>query len=145
MNESNPNKRSRFTIVIAVIAAVAIPAVLTVLFWRTTPTVGGWGEKKPQATGPTAKEDAVEISQGASLYERHCQSCHGSSLEGGRLGPPLRKSHWNMATDAALLASVIGEGRGKMMPGFENRLTVEQIEELVRFLQRENGIHTTGE
>jgi mono/diheme cytochrome c family protein len=140
VTEAKSSHRSRFTIAIAVVAAVVIPAVLTVLFWRTTPTVGGWSDPKPPAAKPSPKEVAAEITQGAGLYKLHCRSCHGASLEGGRLGPPLRKSHWNMATDAALLTKVIGEGRGKLMPGFNSRLTAEQIEELARFLQRENGI-----
>jgi len=139
MTRSGSGGKTRPAFLLGLAASVAIPALLAVLFWRTTPTVGGWGEVLPRGTPPAAAGDAP-LRTGARLYEIHCGNCHGAALEGSGLGPALRKSHWSLASDPDLLAAVIREGRGANMPAFDGRLTPEQIGELVRFLQLENGI-----
>jgi mono/diheme cytochrome c family protein len=53
--------------------------------------------------GPKTQWDGVytdaQAKRGAALYTQHCEPCHGSSLEGSDLAPPLTggpfDSHWN--------------------------------------------------
>jgi len=148
--ESNPVERPARRRWIAIAVAVLVPTALTVAFWRTTPTVGGWGKGTTQEE--TARASAVDYSQNGrmplgaaatdpkSLYLRNCASCHGADLEGGRIGPALKTPKWPYGKDRDLLVKVIHQGRGLSMPGFEGRLNNQQIESLTVWLQEQNGV-----
>lgn len=139
-----PNRR-----LLALAAAVVVPAALAVLFWSTTPTVGGWGK---YAAGPAqsgrggvdyTQNGRIPVSASSSdpkdLYAANCATCHGADLKGGRIGPALVRPGWPYAQDRDLLVKVIHEGRGLTMPGFDGRLSNRQIEALADFLQKKNS------
>ena len=131
----------------AVAAAVIIPAVLVVLFWRTTPTVGGWGK---YAAGPAQSGmGGVDYSQNGRipvdaksddpkiLFANNCASCHGADMK-GRVGPALVRPGWPYAQNRDLLVKIIHEGRGLTMPGFDGRLSNRQIAALADYLEQQN-------
>ena len=135
--------------ILGIMAAVVIPTVLTFLFWRTTPTVGGWGTGTGLAGAPSS---SVAYSQNgripagqtdvppAALFQQSCARCHGADLAGTDKVPALRQSHWPYAQNRDFLIKVIHQGRGLTMPGFEGKLSNQQIESLADYLQKENGV-----
>ena len=135
--------------ILGLAVAVVIPAVLTFLFWRTTPTVGGWGTGTGLAGAPSSSVDYSQngrIPAGqadvppAALFQQNCARCHGADLGGTDKAPALRQSHWPYAQNRDLLVKVIHQGRGLTMPGFEGKLSNQQIESLADYLQKENGV-----
>lgn len=134
---------------IAIVVAIVLPAALAVTFWRTTPTVGGWGKYSPPEA---SKGSAVDYSQNGrlpvgaaasdpkSIYLQNCAACHGANLEGGRIGPALKQASWPYRGNRDLLVKVIHQGRGLNMPGFDGRLNNQQIDALADWLQEQNGV-----
>ncbi len=78
--------------------------------------------------------DRLEGTHGEELYRVACAQCHGADLTGG-LGPPIGAgSNADIGLSDEQVASVIEVGPGAM-PGFDRRLTEEQIESLVKYLR----------
>jgi cytochrome c551 len=133
---------------LAIGAAAVIPAALAILFWRTTPTVGGWGR---YAAGPASggqggvdytQNGRIPVDAGSTdpkvLYGNNCASCHGSDLK-GKIGPALVRPGWPYAQNRDLLIKVIHEGRGLTMPGFDGRLSNQQIQRIADYIEQQNG------
>jgi len=78
----------------------------------------------------TNEETANLVDEGAILYARTCQYCHGGSGEGGHNGFALIDS--NLSTTSAM-ASVIINGRNQM-PAFGQILDAEEIRALANFV-----------
>jgi mono/diheme cytochrome c family protein len=148
MAEENRPGTSKVGKIAAIAAAVLIPAVLTYLFWRTTPAVGGWAPEPGAVQAPARPPDLAkgpgsqqQPEQPPELLARqHCAVCHGANLEGTAKAPALRRSHWPYAQNRGLLIQIIHQGRGLTMPGFEGKLSNQQIESLADYLQKANGI-----
>jgi|GEM_PF-1421410 len=99
------------------------PLVLGTLLWCafSSPL---WAEEAANGAGPAIQVGSAD--QGASLYKRHCLSCHGTDLR-GKIGPDLSKAGARYSADQ--LRAVIGKGRGAM-PGFAKQLSSEEIRAL---------------
>jgi mono/diheme cytochrome c family protein len=80
------------------------------------------------------------VAKGKNLFEQHCQQCHGYWGEGnGVVGLSLDKRPANLLRIAGKKAEgefawKIAEGRGDM-PGFRNKLSDEDIWNIVNFVQ----------
>jgi mono/diheme cytochrome c family protein len=80
------------------------------------------------------------VTKGKKLFEQHCQQCHGYWGEGnGVVGLSLDKRPANLLRIAGKKAEgefawKIAEGRGEM-PGFRNKLSAEEIWNIVNFVQ----------
>jgi mono/diheme cytochrome c family protein len=97
---------------------VAGAAVLTVvLMFTVSPTVAG--------VGPP------DADRGAELFQANCAGCHGAGGEGG-IGPALAGglSRFGSIEDVASFVSTGVPGR---MPGFETRLSPDEINAVVEF------------
>jgi cytochrome c6 len=76
---------------------------------------------------------------GADLYKSKCASCHGADGKGDTaMGKNLKLKDLGSAdvqkqTDADL-TTVIAKGK-KPMPGYEGKLTNEQIQDVVKFVR----------
>jgi mono/diheme cytochrome c family protein len=76
---------------------------------------------------------------GADLFKAKCAMCHGADAKGEtpmgkRLGiKDLGSADVQKQSDADLTAA-ISKGKGKM-PGYEGKLTGDQIQELVKFIR----------
>ena len=78
--------------------------------------------------GLTAQSALASDIDGAKLFNGKCKMCH--KIDGKKMGPGLKQ----MTTDAAALKTTITDGR-KMMPTYGKKLSGEQIDALVAFIQ----------
>lgn len=83
-----------------------------------------------------------ESSEGQRLYAAHCVQCHGASLGGTDIAPPLAgdyfRSQWGSAP--------IGELRSKialtMPPDVPGTLSASQYDAILKFILHQNGQKT---
>ena len=94
------------------------------------------------AASPTATPD--QFAQARLIYAQGCQICHGPRGEGGlveREGqrplrvPSYKEGHALTHTDAEYVRQITNGGDG--MPAFGDKLTPEQINQLVNFIRAE--------
>lgn len=71
---------------------------------------------------------ASDMPDGAKIFSQKCKMCH--ALDRKKMGPSLN----SMSANAEVLHAVITDGR-KRMPKFGKKLSVEQIDALVEFIQ----------
>jgi cytochrome c6 len=87
----------------------------------------------------TFSTSVLAADSGADLYKAKCAMCHGpdgkgETAMGKRLGiKDLASADVQKQSDADL-NTVITKGKGKM-PGYEGKLTGDQIQELVKFIR----------
>lgn len=78
--------------------------------------------------------DPFEGKSGEDLYRQACAQCHSGDLSGGT-GPAIGTgTNADVELSDAQIFGVIEVGPGSM-PGFEDRLTSEQIQSLVDYLR----------
>ena len=85
------------------------------------------------ACGGSNQEAPAEQASGEVLYQDNCAGCHGANRNGGR-GPAMLPD--NLNENASVYVEVITNGKGGM-PSFEGKLSAEEIETLVSFIQSE--------
>ena len=101
----------------------------------STPTAAG----SPAPAAPTAPIDPLATAR--ANYAKHCEPCHGPTGEGGLVKvenkqikvASLKAEHAIKHTDDQL-AKVITGGE-EAMPAFKDKLTPEEITEMVRFIR----------
>jgi len=78
------------------------------------------------------------------LFAKNCQKCHGSTGTGGPVKledgtklkvPSLREGHALRHPDSDYVKQINKGGDG--MPAFKDKLTTQQIDELIRFIRHE--------
>ena len=100
--------------------------------------VAAVGCQKPSSSKPLAELTRQEAS-GQQVFVSQCSGCHYANSEDGMNGPGLeglfRKPYLPSGTAAKdpRVASVIVHGRG-MMPPFGNRLTEQELADLMAYL-----------
>jgi cbb3-type cytochrome c oxidase subunit III len=78
---------------------------------------------------------------GEQLYVDHCADCHGLDGRGNtarEMGQPyadLTDDVWKFGGDDTSIANAIREGSFDLMPGFQQQLNDQQIQELVAYLR----------
>jgi len=85
---------------------------------------------RPQDS-PTTR-DRGDLDQGASLYARHCATCHGPGARGGDLGTCLVEKP--VLLRPAEYDDVVRKGR-RRMPGFAAALPPDQDREILAWLR----------
>ena len=88
---------------------------------------GGDSTDSSDSTAPPAAGSAAEI------YSLNCARCHGAELEGG-FGPSLDAGSRVAELEDAELIETITAGRNSM-PGWGDKLSPEQITDLVAFVR----------
>ncbi len=92
--------------------------------------------------GASSTPDPFANARG--YYAKDCQTCHGANGEGGPVKledgtrlkvPSLREGHALRHPDSDFVKQITKGGDG--MPAFENKLTPDQINELIRFIRHE--------
>jgi len=102
-----------------------LPALAFVVIASTASVAGCAADGPPTPTDPV-------LATGQQVYDRNCASCHGRS-GGGGVGPALgniEKTYPNVDAHTAIVAKGV---RGTNMPAFEDRLTPEEIDAVVRY------------
>ncbi|MEX0796612.1 MAG: c-type cytochrome [Acidimicrobiia bacterium] len=100
-------------------ALVALAALATgVLLVTVSPTI--------------AEVDIPDLSAGAELFASNCSACHGPEGQGG-LGPALAEGLENFEA-VEDVARFVSNGVPGRMPGFETRLTPDQVNAVAQFV-----------
>ena len=99
------------------VAAVALASCALVLA-TSTPVPAAEGTAHGLFAGDrSAQFTADAAARGRTAYARSCLSCHGATLEGTQVGPPLTgevfESHWREHSRAAFAQKI----RTTMPPG----------------------------
>lgn len=82
----------------------------------------------------------VAVLNGSEIYKTNCSECHGATGEGAEKGIPLTSGHALDHSEADFLKTV-SDGKGKKkdneMPAFRDKLTPEQIKEVVSYVRND--------
>ena len=98
---------------------VAVATLVTVVLLLTvSPTV--------------AEVNVPDVSDGADLFASNCSACHGSAGEGG-LGPALAGGLESFEA-VEEVARFVSNGVPGRMPGFETRMTPDQVNAVAQFV-----------
>ena len=89
-------------------------------------------------SGSLAKRSTTKTAAattGKEVFTANCARCHGPDGEGG-VGPRLAGTVVQEYPDIEDQAAVVRDGRGSM-PSFANRLTPEQIQDVVAYTRKD--------
>lgn len=100
-------------------------------------------QTQTSASPATAAATADPVAEAHVDFQENCQNCHGENgqggpveIEGRRLKVPnLREGHALHHTDEEFVKQ-ISEGDDEMPP-FKDKLSAEEINELVRYIRKE--------
>lgn len=105
--------------------------------WLAAQRRGSAGGEAPAAPNPYAR-NAWAVSEGKRLFtQMNCTGCHASG--GGDIGPALADAAWIYGGRSGDVFVSIVEGRPNGMPGYGGRLTVQQVWQLVSYVQSMSG------
>lgn len=78
---------------------------------------------------------AADPRNGASLYKKHCDSCHGAQGRGGNMPgvPNFSRGEGLIQSDAALV-KLLEEGRG-IKPAYRGLMTTREMLDVVAYLR----------
>jgi mono/diheme cytochrome c family protein len=97
----------------------------------------------PKATATASATPADELASAHATFKQVCAACHQDGGEGGTVKiegkplkvPSLKEGHALKHTDEEFAKQISKGGDG--MPPFKDKLTPEQINNLVRFIRRD--------
>lgn len=90
--------------------------------------------KGPRYTPPPGAQGAGDEKRGATLFEKNCQSCHGTTTARGN-ALTLFNAELLTAASTPFLRYAIKHGRPPTpMPAFEGKLTDQEIDDVVAYL-----------
>lgn len=93
---------------------------------------------------PSATATVDPFAETRAIFARECESCHGAEGKGGRVKledgktlrvPSLREGHALRHPDSDFRKQMMEGGDG--MPAFKDKLSPQQIDELIRFVRQE--------
>jgi mono/diheme cytochrome c family protein len=131
-----------------VAAALALFAVACSDSTSTNQTVNTAGTQPSPAASPKAiatpsATPADELASARTTFTQVCSACHQDSGEGGTVKiegkplkvPSLKEGHALKHTDEEFAKQISKGGEG--MPAFKDKLTPDQINNLVRLIRRD--------
>lgn len=86
------------------------------------------------------KTGEVAVINGAEIFKTSCSECHGEKGEGAKKGISLITGHALDHSEADFLKTVTNgksEGKEHKMPAFKDKLSAEQIAEVVKYVRTE--------
>lgn len=88
-----------------------------------------------------SKNGMDENDPGYSIFEKNCASCHGTDAKGGRQfgAPNLTDAIWLYGGDRATIYETVYNGRGGIMPNWNERLDKQTIRELAVYVHSLGG------
>jgi mono/diheme cytochrome c family protein len=97
----------------------------------------------PKPTATASPTPADELASASKEFSQFCSACHQDHGEGGTVKiegkplkvPSLKEGHALKHTDEEFAKQISKGGEG--MPPFKDKLTPEQINNLVRFIRRD--------
>ena len=129
-------------------AALFAVACATATNTGTTTGTGNASGANSAAAGPPAPpaSPGAAASSARATYDAACVKCHKENGEGGVAEldegtkitvPSFKEDHSIEHTDADFVRKITNGDKEEGMPAFKDRLTPEQINELVRFIRSE--------
>ncbi|HEX8890673.1 MAG TPA: cytochrome c [Pyrinomonadaceae bacterium] len=139
-------KTVKIIIVALALALFAIACGESTSTNQTAANSGNSGTQPTPAASPKATASATpadELAAAKDTYMKTCAACHQDSGEGGTVKiegkplkvPSLKEGHALKHSDEDLAKQISKGGDG--MPPFKDKLTPEQINNLVRFIHRD--------
>lgn len=126
-----------------VLTGIAIAFVSIACTETATPTNTSTARSaaSPAAPAPTTSSDPLAAAR--ANYAKNCEACHGPEGVGGLVKvqdkqikvASLKAEHALKHSDD-LLAKIITDGE-EAMPGFKDKLTEAEIQDLVKFIRKE--------
>ncbi|MFN2532577.1 MAG: cytochrome c, partial [Pyrinomonadaceae bacterium] len=99
--------------------------------------------KTETPTANPAEEQAYSVSEGKLLFTQYnCVGCHFNG--GGGIGPPLMDEKWIYGSQPANVYATIVEGRPNGMPSFKDKVTPQQVWQLVSYVRSLSGLTPKG-
>ena len=92
------------------------------------------GQAKPTRSVWTGVYTAEQAKRGEGLYGEHCGSCHGTTLEGGEMAPPLTGGAFNSNWNGLSLGDLSERIRISMPQSNPGSLNRQQCADLVAFM-----------
>jgi len=83
------------------------------------------------------KADAAEAGH-ALFGKMNCAGCHGYDLTGG-MGPDLTDNSWLYGGKPGEIFHTIAEGTPRGMPSWKDKLTADEIWQLVAYIQSKHA------
>jgi len=107
-----------------------------------TPTNTSTATKTASPAPPTPAASVDEFARARTNFAKNCEGCHGPNGEGGTVTiegkrlrvPSLKAPHAVKHTDDELL-KIVTNGEEEM-PSFKDKVSAEEITELVRFVRK---------
>jgi mono/diheme cytochrome c family protein len=126
-----------FVLTCAAITFLAVACAKT-----ETPTNSSTAAGTASPSAPTSSAPADEFARARTNFAKNCETCHTPSGEGGTATvegkkirvASLKAAHAVRHTDDELL-KIVTNGEEEM-PSFEDKLSAEEITELVRFVRK---------
>src|SRR5919201_123440 len=85
------------------------------------------------------EDNAYAISEGKQLFNTmNCVGCHAHG--GGGMGPALMDDEWIYGSEPENIFQTIADGRPNGMPAWKDRLSTQQIWELVAYVRSMSGL-----
>lgn len=129
-----------------VAAALALFAIACGESTTTNQTASNTGAQPTPAASPKATASSTpadELASAKTTYSQVCAACHQDNGEGGAVKiegkplkvPSLKEGHALKHSDEEFAKQISKGGGG--MPPFKDKLTPEQINNVVRFIRRD--------
>jgi mono/diheme cytochrome c family protein len=107
-----------------------------------TPTNTSTATRTASPAAQTSPASVDEFARARTNFAKNCEACHGPNGEGGTVTvegkrlrvPSLKAPHAVKHTDDELL-KIVTNGEEEM-PSFEDKISAEEITELVRFVRK---------
>ena len=96
-------------------------------------------EKRSVWSGVYSEEQA---KRGETLYVQHCSSCHGTTLEGGEMAPPLAGGAFNSNWNDLTLGDMVERIRVTMPASSPGSLSRPQAIDILAFMLSVGGFPT---
>jgi mono/diheme cytochrome c family protein len=134
--------RMKFARIVLTIVALAMFAMFAVACADPGPEISNRSQPAVSAS-PVSTAAPDELATARTNFAKHCAVCHGAEGNGGlvKIGdkslkvPSLRSGHALDHPDEKFVKQITNGGDG--MPKFEDKLTPEEINDLVRFIRKE--------
>src|SRR5215467_7684401 len=120
------------------LVAIAVPALVMLTAISTL------ADASPSPSGPALPGDPTN---GQSVYQANCATCHGGSLEGGigpQLNPITKLPGVSNPLDVGYLLDTVTNGRTPAggvtaMPAWKGKISDQDIKDVVSFILQQNS------
>ena len=126
---------------ISLVLSCAVIVVFSIACTETATPTNTSTATRTASPAPSLAAAADPFAAAQANYQKNCEACHGPSGEGGLVKvenkqikvASLKSDHAKKHSDDELTKIITGGE--EEMPGFKDKLTAEQITELVRYVR----------